>query len=91
MNKRMLITCLTLATSISLTLSTPVSADFGSEDMPQELLQKLDRNGDGKIGPEEKALAQKLHSRIDLNDDGRIGLREHRANHRFLTQVDRRR
>jgi len=76
MNKRILLTCVALASSIGLTLTTPALAGSSSDGMHQALAQNLDRNGDGKTGPRERKHARYTYNRIDVNDDGRIGARE---------------
>ncbi|MFQ5506521.1 MAG: hypothetical protein ACE5F1_17260, partial [Planctomycetota bacterium] len=40
---------------------------------------KLDRNGDGKVGPRERRIGRRVHDKLDRNGDGKVGPRERRG------------
>jgi len=37
------------------------------------VVERFDRNGNGELGPRERAAARWTHDRADRNDDGRVG------------------
>lgn len=90
MNTRILTLSIALASS-ALGASQPatVFAEFNADELPVELAQNIDLNGDGVIGPQEQARAERLRRRIDWNHDGTIGERERERAQRAFEYADR--
>lgn len=76
MNKRILTISAALTTIAGLAVSAPVFAAPDTDELPAELRQNLDLNGDGIIGPQEQARAERLRARVDWDRDGTIGEQE---------------
>ena len=74
---------LALAAAIGLSgLVPPAAAE-------EERRQRLDRNGDGKVGQFEARQGRRAFNRADRNDDGRLGKRERRQARRAFDRADR--
>jgi hypothetical protein len=89
MNTRMLTLSIAIASATGLALSSPVFAEYDTDDLPAELAQNLDLNGDGVIGPQERARAERLRERIDWNHDGTIDDAERERAQRAFEYADR--
>jgi hypothetical protein len=89
MNRYIDITLISLLFVIALSVSMSLFADFDPAQLPAELAQNLDLNGDGVIGPQEQARAERLRARVDWNHDGAIGERERERAQQAFEYADR--
>ncbi len=58
-------------------------------DIPEDRLQRFDRNGDGQISDRERQGAERRFNRVDRNSDGQLGPRERQQARRQFNHADR--